>query len=312
MQRGQLKGHPSHHLSSLLSVYHGLLPALLIILLPLGCGCSGITLAGDAGQDREQIEDMHPDSLPETRCPGGMVLISAGPFVMGADPGEEYNDDTMPEHIVTLSAYCMDVLEVTNAGWKECVAAGECTEPYGIWSITRPDYYTNPSYDNYPVIAINWDQAGEYCKWLGKRLPTEAQWEKAARGGCELGGRPETCDDPEDERMYPWGNDQATCDSENICFPDTEEVGQYPSSESPYGVLDLMGNVNEMVSDWYAEDYYATGGPSWIDPHGPEQGIFRVFRGGCFDCAHVKLMHRGISGPGATSGTGFRCSSEPL
>ncbi|MFH0902939.1 MAG: SUMF1/EgtB/PvdO family nonheme iron enzyme, partial [Pseudomonadota bacterium] len=219
-----------------------------------------------------------------------MVLIPAGELVMGSDPEEGAAQDEEPEHRPYLSGYYIDIHEVTNRQYSACVSAGACTLPGDTGSWTRDDYYGNEPYDSHPVLYVDWDQAAAYCKWAGKRLPTEAEWEKAARGGCEL-GKSGACED-DDERRYPWADQEAqaaTCQLANIvvandsaCLKDTARVGSYPDGASPYWVLDMAGNVWEWVADWFGADYYDTCAASCVNPTGPNEGTRRVMRGGSF------------------------------
>ena len=242
---------------------------------------------------------------------GGMAEIPAGCFDMGDHFGEG-NSDELPVHNVCISAFEMDVHEVTNAEYAECVAGGGCTAPFRTYSYTRPTYYGDPAYDDFPVIYVDWYQAEDYCTWAGKRLPTEAEWEYAARGG--LAGK-----------RYPWG-DAIDCDdacygrfhSSSACWDhchngecdnDTHPVGNY--APNGYGLYDMAGNVWEWVNDWYQSDYYSVSPPN--DPPGPASGTNRVLRGGSWYSFtyFLRVASRdGLSPDFEYFNLGFRCSRD--
>jgi formylglycine-generating enzyme required for sulfatase activity len=252
-------------------------------------------------------------------CPPGMALVPPGPFVMGSDVEEmPPGGGDSPEHVVFLSGYCIDLTEVTNAEWRACAAAGSCPEPASADSYRWADYYTHPGFADFPVIHVDWSMAATYCTWAGKRLPTEAEWEKGARGGCEIVA-PETCG-PEDERTYPWGDADPTCDHANFfegCSDpvgDTWEVGGYRAGDGPYGEHDLAGNVHEWVADWYDPDYYSTCGAACEDPAGPPSGDRRIHRGGGWtsSAAHLGVAVRWAAVPTVEGyDLGFRCALTP-
>lgn len=237
-------------------------------------------------------------STPGQEVTIDMILIPAGDFEMGEDADlglatcqelyEPYGDreckhtdfeDEEPIHTVSLDGYYIDKYEVTNADYLSCVEEGVCDPPKKINSYTRKEYYGNPEFDDYPVIYVSWFDAQAYCEWRGLRLPTEAEWEKAARGT--------------DGHIYPWGDNFAG-DAGNFCdrdygyndgYGDTSPVGSYPAGVSPYGVMDMAGNVTEWVADRYGDDYFVNS-PS-ENPQGPTKGCCRVLKGGTWKCDGV-------------------------
>lgn len=238
------------------------------------------------------------------------VLIPAGSFLMGCDSSNpaEYGCNAwsgqiheQPLHSVYLDAYTIDKYEVTNARYAACVAAGGCTAPGSVNSSTRSPYYGSATYADYPVINVDWNQARAFCEWEGKRLPTEAEWEKAARGSS-------------DTRVSPWGDSAPDCTKVNYwgrngCVGDTSRVGSYASGASPYGAMDMVGNVWEWVNDWYQEDYYSVS--PGTNPLGPATGGFRMMRGGSWVNLelYMRSAFRGINNPD-NGGLyhGFRCA----
>ena len=234
-------------------------------------------------------------------------------------------DDELPLHSVLLDTFYIDQYEVTNYQYRACVKAGFCEEPSKISSWTQESYFDNPKFDDYPVIYVSWEDALSYCNWRGLRLPTDAEWEKAARGPEGL--------------IYPWG-DTFTEPVANICdkncslksptldiddrYVDTSPVGIFPEGASPYGAMDMAGNVLEWVNDIYVIDYYL-----WSpieNPPGPEHGdaidstsdgyiwsTDRVIRGGSFanNRLWVRASARWSFGIGESDyDIGFRCAKS--
>ncbi len=205
-----------------------------------------------------------PQSGEKMKWIDGSTLIYIPPseFIMGD------GSSVAPEHNVTLEGYWIQQTKVTNRMFSQCVAVGSCTTP--TQEIGGP-VYSNPEYANHPVVGVTWDQANAYCNWVQGRLPTEAEWEKAARG---INGN-----------VHPWGNDAPACDIANFgfCSGRTSEVDAFENGASAYGLYDMAGNVFEWVGDWYSETYYNEG-PT-INPGGPESGQYRAIRGSSFETA---------------------------
>jgi eukaryotic-like serine/threonine-protein kinase len=279
------------------------LGALLIFLLALalgGTGANALNAKAVATLTQVAVNAAAPTQTSAPPTPAPMVHVPAGDFLMGSRSGDPQADrDEMPQHTVYLDAFSIDKYEVTNALYKSCVDAGKCQAPNPTSSYTRSAYYGNPSFDNYPVVNVPWYEANAYCEWAGKRLPTEAQWEKAARGT--------------DGRIYPWGNNwDATKLNAWISNPragDTAAVGSYPSGASPYGALDMAGNVWEWGADWYDPNYYSHSPTR--NPPGPSSGQYKVLRGGSWasGMADVRAANRDWDGPSYLYGhLGFRCA----
>jgi eukaryotic-like serine/threonine-protein kinase len=204
----------------------------------------------------------------------------------------ECSDDEKPGRQVSLDAYSIDKYEVTVAEYGQCVEAGKCSSA-GLTG-SRFCNWGQKKRTDHPINCVDWSQASAYCEWAGKRLPTEAEWEKAARGT--------------DGRIYPWGN-QWDAAKANIGSPGTVAVGSYPAGVSPYEVHDMAGNVWEWVQDWYDGTYYRGG--SVRNPQGPSSGKERVVRGGSWvdNPWGVRVADRYWFTPGyRVDYIGFRCA----
>ncbi len=230
----------------------------------------------------------------------GMVLVYVpeGEFTMGSNSS---SDDEKPEQQVTLDAFWIDQTEITNAMYAKCVAANQCDPLRPTESYTHPDYYGNSEFDDYPVIYVSWNDALAYCTWTGRRLTTEAEWEKAARST--------------DGRVYPWG-DSIDCSFANYwgkdggCVGDTTAVKSYESGKSIYGAFDMAGNVWEWVSSLYMSYPYDVSDGR----EDTSSSDARVLRGGSW--------YAGVSGlrsadrlyyypTNSGSYIGFRCARSP-
>ena len=251
------------------------------------------------------------------------VYIEAGEFTIGTEDkeakryiegGRAYPE--IPMHTVYLEGYWFDKYEVTNIQYALCVDAGVCKPPKYTWSYTRAEYYGNPEFSNYPVINVDWFMASEYCEWADRRLPSEAEWEKAARGT--------------DRRKYPWGNEPITAERVNLCdincprphanpnfddtYPETAPVGSFPDGASPYGILDMAGNVWEWTNTLIRPyPYDATDGREDPDVEGPGISGERVWRGGTWAngiwWVRASLRYRSVPWY-SISNLGFRCAAS--
>ena len=264
----------------------------------------------------------------------GMVLIPAGDFLMGSAAGSASADDEQPQRTVFVSSFWMDRYEVTNARYERFVSATGHPAPANVKPELTLWFHGKafPGSEQHPVVNVDWQDALAYCRWAGKRLPTEAEWEKAARGT--------------DGRTYPWGNewDHARANSASywagrtIEFKDAAEwksfwvdgegarrskergilgevltmpVGSFPDGASPYGLFDMAGNASEWVWDWY-EPYYYLKAPA-SDPKGPDGVLLKVVRGGSWlkPARSLRTTDRDYGFPDARpSGTGFRCAKD--
>jgi formylglycine-generating enzyme required for sulfatase activity len=245
---------------------------------------------------------------PEIKCEdlggnlGWMCPVQAGCFMMGCNSAVDYECGAgeKPYHMATLSACKIDKYEVTASKYKDCVAAGKCT-PAGTSSGCN---YNDAIKGSHPINCVDWNQAKAYCAWAGKRLPTEAEWEKAARGT--------------DERKYPWGNSGLDCDHAVWNYTScgntgTQAVPGKPQGFSPYGTMDMLGNVWEWVEDDYHSNYDGApaGGGAWVDS---PRGALRILRGGSWgnmDAADLRASARSNGDPSTKSSIfGFRCAKD--
>ena len=247
-----------------------------------------------------------------------MVYVPEGEFLMGSveEDDPDVSDDKKPQHPVYLDTFWIDRTEVTNAMFAQFLnEESNQSEGGADWLDARDEderlvqsgseWQPVSGYGEHPVVDVTWYGAQAYCRWAGRRLPSEAEWEKAARGT--------------DGRTYPWG-EGIDCTRANFyknyesgsCVGDTKPVSSYPDGASPYGALDMAGNVWEWVADWYDDDYYNSS--SSENPAGPASGQYRVLRGGSWydSAARVRTANRGRFWPdGAWADYGFRCARSP-
>lgn len=273
--------------------YCGFLSAVLVPLLIAmsfwGCGEDDDGIVGE-------------DGVPEDGA--SMIHIPAGEFLMGDHHGDGYRDER-PAHPVYLDAFYMDKYEVTNNQYKKFMdATGH----------VAPTYWNDSGFNapQQPVVGVSWHDAVAYAEWAGKRLPTEAEWEKAARGGLAGKRYPWGDEAPDSDGVYRAnydpGNDDGDTTADGYAY--TAPVGSFPPNG--YGVYDMAGNVWEWCADWYDISYYAT---SPYNKPLPDSGSYRVLRGGSWYGlpSSLRVSHRVSDSPTRTlNGVGFRCVSQDL
>jgi formylglycine-generating enzyme required for sulfatase activity len=236
-----------------------------------------------------------------------MIGIPAGEFLMGCDPWDSRSpclDGEAPSHTVYLGSFEIDLTEVSNAQYALCVAHQACRPPDFSDADMQGAKYGKPEFSEYPITNITWYDARDYCAWVGKRLPSEAEWEKAARGD-------------QDERFYPWGDSTPDCSLSNFqgfngdCPGANSPVDDHTAGASPYGLLNMAGNVREWVADWYDANYYMVSPAG--HPTGPDEGQERAIRGGSYnsDWIGIRVNQRGHNPPAfRAADLGFRCAGD--
>jgi len=314
--------------------------------------CCHAGRTGNAGADRNETEGFEPDVKRKRPSREGMVLIVGGEFLMGNGDRTVgfYADGEGPVHKVRVDSFYIDETAVTNAQFAEFVkATGYKTdaEKYGWsfvfhmllspwqakqvkevvqatpwWCKVEGAFWYSPEGPgshiddrmDHPVVHVSWNDAIAYCKWAGKRLPTEAEWEYAARGGLE-------------QKLYPWG-DELTPNGEHYCniwqgtFPEKNTMrdgylGTAPARSFPpngYGLYNMVGNVWEWVNDWFSPAYYQES--PYLNPKGPKRGTRRCTRGGSYlchksYCNRYRVAARSSNTPDSSAGNmGFRCAAD--
>ncbi len=242
-----------------------------------------------------------------------MVRVPAGEFIMGSDKKVDrvaYRSE-LPQRRVYLDAFEIDKYEVTNLRYLKFVVAND-RKPQLDWRYDGGNFQETMAH--HPIMHVSWYDADAYCKWAGKRLPTEAEWEKAARG--------------EDGRLNPWGNQSAGLTRANfgrtglsgpvrdrperfLLYPPVISVDKYDNAVSPYGLYQMMGNVSEWVNDWYDQDYYKSAPDR--NPKGPERGTQKAFRGGGWMDSTTTMraaMRNGTDPNTKINWMGFRCARD--
>ena len=292
------------------SVLTGLVMAGLV-------GTSGLAWSLDVGDVKQEwTAEGRKLAAERVKLPAydEMVRIPAGPFTMGSDKKTDKNAYLVeaPQRSVYLDAYDIDTYEVTTVQYLKFVLATN-RPPQVDWKFDGGNF--QDTMVSHPIMHVTWYEADEYCKWAGKRLPTEAEWEKAARGEA-------------DSRIYPWGNEMAGLSRANfgrtglsgpvrdrperlLLYPPIISVFKYDNAVSPYGLHHMAGNVAEWVSDWYDKDYYKTAPDK--NPKGPDKGSQKAFRGGGWidSTPSVRVSQRNGTDPKTSMNwMGVRCARD--
>lgn len=261
-----------------------------------GDGLSDKCVADDSQPPDAGVDAPDAPLPPDGAMVGDMIMIPAGPFYRGCNQAHEdcsQRTNELPLKQIMISTFYVDATEVTQAQYKQCMDASQCTAP------DSASAFDPVNKGNNPVGGIEWQQAVDYCTWKGKRLPTEAEWEKASRGT--------------DGRTYPWGNFAPDCNLAHYldCTLGSSEplaVGS-KTGDSPYGLKDMAGNNLEWTNDYYANSYYQTSPTT--DPQGPTTGMYKVIRGGGwgYGALYLRSSNRYFAAPTAKLAQfGFRCA----
>jgi formylglycine-generating enzyme required for sulfatase activity len=279
----------------------------LVFVSTLACGP---TLLDTAEEDLPTYEELPElitcdtpmegsgDVVGDVACSGGICTIAGGGAWLGSDLGEP---DECPPRVVEISEFSIDQTEVTRGQYAACEESGACSEipeycDYWAESITE-----DADLDDLPVICVDWNQADAYCAWVGGRLPTEAEWEKSARGT--------------EGATWPWGEDSPLCEEANFkfaswyCFEGVVEVGFYSHIMTAYGLFDTTGNAWEWVSDYYDAHYYEDA--PLTDPSGPESDCHRTWGGEPGDCEDRVLRGGAYNTTESTTRGSARSNASP-
>jgi sulfatase modifying factor 1 len=290
--------------------------SLMLVFAFLACRAPGIggsgtptfivSEAGEAGQPGGAAVSTPAPGVPTNTDGAETIVIPGGTFWMGSEEADTVADeDEKPRHQVTLGTFPIYTHEVTNEMYARCIEAGACT-PIQVLEGGPTSHYDDPAFAEHPVVGVDWNMADDYCTWADARLPTEAEWEYAARGTESL--------------IYPWGSEEPACDRVNMlgCLvpPDTAKVGSYAPGNSPFEVWDMSGNVWEWTHDWYDPDYYAlSSSTSPLGPNLPDdlENPQKVVRGGGLQSAPAAMRSAARVGARplrAFDDVGFRCVAQ--